>query len=458
MPCCSCCASIPIWCLASTSRIILCWCYALASSCESISCAVCGSASSLPRPPIISISPRGCGCRARWQARWARDLPIVSTSPDSKAVSDISGSGVVADRGTGQRPAVYFDGVTNRRHIVDLGFGADLSLLEDGVTVAAWPYDDLRAVDGAQGALRVKNISGLPLARLDIFDPGAQAEIAARARYLEIGRGGRAHTGRIVAWSLAAIVSIFLVVVYGMPLVANRLTPLIPLSFDRHLGAMADNQVRVIFGGRTCTNAEGRAAFSKLVETVRQASHLDVPLQTEVLTSSVPNAFALPGGKLYLLNGLLEKAQSADELAGVVAHEMGHISHRDHTRMMIHRGGVSFLIGLLWGDITGSPAVIFVTRTLFEVSYSREAEKNADDFAIGAMHALGRSPAPMGELLFRITGAERSGTVGILASHPLTEDRRELMRQQDRPATGPEILSDGEWQALKAICRPANAR
>jgi len=66
--------------------------------------------------------------------------------------------------------------------------------------------------------------------------------------------------------------------------------------------------------------------------------------------------------------------------------------------------------------------VIFVTRTMFEVSYSREAEQNADAFAIEAMHALGRSPAPMGELLFRITGAERSRTIGILASHPLTED------------------------------------
>jgi predicted Zn-dependent protease len=82
--------------------------------------------------------------------------------------------------------------------------------------------------------------------------------------------------------------------------------------------------------------------------------------------------------------------------------------------MMIQRGGVSVLIGLLWGDITGSTAVIFVTRTLFEVSYSREAEQSADAFAIEAMHALGSSPAPMGELLFRITGAEGSHTIGIL--------------------------------------------
>lgn len=337
-------------------------------------------------------------------------------------------------------------------------FGDGLDIIEDGATVASWPYGDLRAVDNGESALRLKSVSASPLARLEVFDPSTQGEIRTRARYLEKDRGGHAHTGRIVAWSLAAIVSIFVVVVYGMPLVAERLTPLIPLSFDRHLGTMADNEVRAMFGGRTCTSAQGRAAFSKLVEAVRQASHLDVPLQTEVLTSPVPNAFALPGGKIYLLNGLLQKAQSADELAGVLAHEMGHISHRDYTRMMIQRGGVSFLIGLLWGDITGSAAVIFMTRTLFEVSYSREAEQNADAFAIAAMHTLGRSPAPMGELLFRITGAEGSRTIGILSSHPLTEDRRELMRHEDRPATGPAILSDAEWQTLKTICRPANAR
>ena len=120
--------------------------------------------------------------------------------------------------------------------------------------------------------------------------------------------------------------------------------------------------------------------------------------------------------------------------------------------MMIQNGGMSFLIGLLFGDVTGSTAVIFATRTLFEASYSREAEQNADAFAIETMHALGRSPEPMGELLFRVTGAQGSSTIGILASHPLTEERRALMRREDRPATGPEILSATEWHALKTVC------
>jgi Zn-dependent protease with chaperone function len=369
-------------------------------------------------------------------------------------VSAETAPAAAAHDGKAHQSAIYFDGVTNRRHVVELRFGQNLDLLEDGAAIASWPYDDLRAVDGGHGRLRLRCASSLPLARLELFDPAAQADIRKQARFLETERGGRAQTGRIVAWSLAAIVSIVLIVIYGMPLVAERLTPLIPLSFERRLGGMADNQVRSIFGGRTCTDTQGQAAFAKLVETLRQASHLDMPLQAEVVTSRIPNAFALPGGKIYLLNGLLQKAENPDELAGVIAHEMGHVSHRDHLRMMIHRGGVSFLMGLLFGDVTGSSAVIFVTRSLFEVSYTREAEHNADAFAIDTMHALGRSPAPMGELLFRVTGAEGDRTIGILASHPLTEDRRALMRREGRAPTGPELLSDSEWQAIKAICQP----
>ena len=99
----------------------------------------------------------------------------------------------------------------------------------------------------------------------------------------------------------------------------------------------------------------------------------------------IPNAFALPGGMIYLFNGLLAKAENPDEIAGILAHEFGHLSHRDGTRNLIYNGGMSFLIGLLFGDITGSGALIFASRSLVTASYSREAEQDADTFAIEAM-------------------------------------------------------------------------
>jgi predicted Zn-dependent protease len=119
---------------------------------------------------------------------------------------------------------------------------------------------------------------------------------------------------------------------------------------------------------------------------------------------------------------------------------------------MIYNGGTSFLIGLLFGDVTGSSAVIFASRSLVTSSYSRDAEQNADSFAIDVMEKLGRSPKPMGELLFRVTGKEGNKALSILASHPLTEDRLKRMSDADRPAGGQPLLTATEWAALKSIC------
>ena len=173
-----------------------------------------------------------------------------------------------------------------------------------------------------------------------------------------------------------------------------------------------------------------------------------------MLPSKIPNAIALPGGKIYLFDALLQKAGSPDEVAGIIAHELGHAHHRHNMRTLIYNGGTSFLIGLLLGDITGGSAVIFATRSMLQASHSREAEQEADDFAFATMRQLGRSPVPMAELLFRITGAEGKSLGGftILNSHPLTEDRLAAAKKNDAPNTGPEIFSEAEWRALKEIC------
>ena len=243
-----------------------------------------------------------------------------------------------------------------------------------------------------------------------------------------------------------------LVVVLGVPLAADRLTPLVPQAFERRLGDVAEGQVKALFGGKTCDNVPGQAAFTKLVNALREAGGLQTSVQSAVLSTPVPNAFALPGGKVFLFSGLLAKAENADEIAGVLAHELGHLSHRDGTRNLIYNGGTSFLIGLLFGDITGSGALIFASRSLVTASYSREAEQDADTFSIDVMRRLGRSPKAMGELLFRVTGKEGDRSLSILASHPLTEDRLARMSREDQPPSGPPLLTAAEWASLKAIC------
>jgi Zn-dependent protease with chaperone function len=348
-------------------------------------------------------------------------------------------------------PAIYFDGISNQRRAVTLQFADRLEIHDREIVLAAWAYADIRRADSPSGMLRLGCLTAPALARLEVRDEAVAAELVSHCTGIDDNTPGRRGVAAIVGWSLAATVSIIAVVLFGVPLAADRLTPLVPDSFERRLGAVADSQVKAVFDAKVCENAAGQKAFARLVTAIREAGGLDTSVQSGVLSTPVPNAFALPGGKVYLFNGLLAKAEDADEIAGVLAHELGHLKHRDNMRGLIHNGGTSFLIGLLFGDVTGSGALIFASRTLVTNSYTREAEQDADSFSIDVMHRLGRPTKPMGELLIRVTGKEGKG-LSIISSHPLSEDRLARMTREDRPASGPPLLTPEEWRALKSIC------
>lgn len=350
--------------------------------------------------------------------------------------------------------AVYFDGTSSRKHQVTLRLGSALEIVENDAVVANWPFDTIRRADGAASRLRLSSTSAAPLARLEIDDAATIAAMTARCPKLDVDRGGPKQTARIVFWSAGAICSILAIAVYGIPILADRLAPLVPYSVEQRIGEAVDTQVRAVFGAKVCNGAEGRDAFAAMVDKIRTAGGIEQPLDAQVLASSIENALALPGGKVYLFDGLLQKAQSADEVAGILAHELGHGHHRHTMRTLIHNGGTSFLVGLLFGDIFGGSAVIFATTSLLNASHSREAEQEADAFAFDVMRKLGRSPVPMAELLLRITGEQgkQLGGFTILNSHPLTESRLAVAKKDDRPNTGPDILSPEQWRALKAIC------
>ena len=83
------------------------------------------------------------------------------------------------------------------------------------------------------------------------------------------------------------------------------------------------------------------------------------------------------------------------------------MKNRDGLRNLIYNGGTSFLIGLLFGDVTGSSAIIFASRDVPGLAFARCRTQRRPD-AIEVMRKLGRSPKPMGEFLLRVTGKERA--------------------------------------------------
>lgn len=352
-------------------------------------------------------------------------------------------------------PITFLDGASSRKRDVDLRLSDRCEIVADGAIIAVWPYADIRRADGPADTLRVMCVSAPLLARLEIRDAALAAALTQRCPSLDANLPGARGVAAIVGWSAAALVSIVLTVLYIVPLAADRLTPIIPYAMEKRIGEVADKQVKVIFDGKTCENADGKAAFDKLVGKLRNAGEVDASADAQVIANDIANAIALPGGKIYVFEGLLAKADTVDELAGVLAHELGHVKNRDGLRHLIYNGGTSFLIGLLFGDVTGSSAIIFASRELFQASHSRESERSADRSTIEIMNRLGRSPKPMGEFLLRVTGKEKGKGLALISSHPLSEDRLARMSEADRAPSSPPLLSAQEWTALKAICKTA---
>jgi Zn-dependent protease with chaperone function len=268
---------------------------------------------------------------------------------------------------------------------------------------------------------------------------------------------------KVVALSIAAVISLVLVGVFGVPAIADRLAPHVPPSVERKFGAAVDAQVRAMLDtdrkgqafecGHADAEKAGRAALDRLVARLDAAAALDVPLTVAVLRRADANAIALPGGRIYLFDGLIAKAQSVDEVAGVIAHEIGHVAHRDGTRSVLQAAGLSFLFGMVLGDFVGGGAVVIAAKMLLQLSYSREVERRADAFAVELANRIGSDARALGTILTRIEGASHPGT-RLLLDHPDTKDRLAAIAAAATVKASVPLLDPAEWAALKRICAP----
>ena len=350
--------------------------------------------------------------------------------------------------------AHYLDGRAARKRDVLLAFQTDgMAILEDGVQLAFWRYDDLRLAEAPKGVMRLSATGAPELARLEV--PDEQVAKAIEVRCGDLGRRrnrSEIATLKIVFWSLAAAVSLVLTVVYLIPLFAERLAPFVPIAVEERLGEAVDGQVRALFGGEACTGSAGAEALATLTRQLEAEADLPMPATVAVLPTDIVNAVALPGGRVYVFDGLLQLAESPDEVAGVVAHEFGHVAGRDGLKKLLQTSGSAFLLGLLFGDVTGGGAIVFGAQAMIDSSYSRAVETEADAFAAALMRRLGRPPSALGTMLGRL-GHGGGESLAFLSSHPVTADRIAALEAAGTPAAGgAPLLTDAEWQALKAIC------
>jgi Zn-dependent protease with chaperone function len=354
------------------------------------------------------------------------------------------------DDGAGWRGR-YHDGLTASGQAVAVRLGADaleITRDDDGRPVARWPYGALAAIEPVRAGRPAVLARGLEDdARLTLTRPCEFAALLARAPQLvrRPGAGpGRAaaHAG---AW-LAALAALAAALWFGWPAVADGLATLIPASVEARIGAAARTQM--IGPSKVCDAAPGQAVLDRLVERLTGAMGYAPPVTVTVVDLPVVNAFALPGNRILVFRRLLAEAQSPEELAAVLAHELGHAAADHATRNLVRQFG----LGLFIMALSGNSSWDGVAHMLLAAAYTRAFEEEADARALATLKAAGIGGQGWIDFFDRHAqgGGRWDRAIAYFSNHPASVERRELARQL--PPTGTPVMSAGDWLVLQTIC------
>ncbi len=247
------------------------------------------------------------------------------------------------------------------------------------------------------------------------------------SRQLAQVRNSLARRGRRLRWLLGLSALLALLVPGLLWLNADRLTlwavSHISINQEQQLGDIAYDQLR------PSLKLLERGPVAAAITTIgrRLTGESSYSYRIHIAVDPRINAYALPGGHIVVNTGLLKLADQADEVAGVLAHEIAHIELRHTLRNLVHSLGWRALLGAFTGNYTGAVWSDMATR-LMKLNYSRELESEADRAALDILRRGHVAPYGMENFFISMSHGEHD-LPALLSSHPTDADRLADLRQ-----------------------------
>ena len=320
----------------------------------------------------------------------------------------------------------YFDGHSSRPQPATLTLqGTDLELRFGGVD-AGRRY--------ARGEVDVAEPwPGCPTP-LALPDGGtAWVGVEGQALVRELRSGRRLAAVRLIASWLAVLCCLALLLALlvwfereGAGWLAERALPLVPHSVDAGIGAKAWEQFDARWlvasqHGSRCDRLRRR--LQSLAPAYADAGPVDLQCR-RFKDEAGFNAFTLPGGRIVMLDGMLERLDD-DEVVAVLGHELGHVAHRDTMRELLHSFGMVAAAGVVLGDFSTLASTL--ATGLDGLSYSRDVERSADAYGLAFLDRVGLDRSVLRSVwrkLGVVEGGSGGGAVpGWISTHPSTDER-----------------------------------
>lgn len=254
-----------------------------------------------------------------------------------------------------------------------------------------------------------------------------------------------------MVWSLVAGTLLVLVLGlwFGSDLLVDLAVDRIPAEWEQKLGESAYHD----FLARQDVVKEGPA-----VSAVKEITHRLTDLIPEnpytfeitVVRSDVVNAFALPGGYIVVFTGLMKKAESPEEVAGVLAHELNHVLQRHGLERIVKQLGFVAVVSIVLGNQQGLGGLMKQLGVdLMTLKFGRAQETEADVTGLRLLHRAKIDPAGMITFFQRLSEKDE-GRVEWLSTHPMSSARADRLKTQlaEMPKQTPEPFSF-EWAKIR---------
>jgi Zn-dependent protease with chaperone function len=341
----------------------------------------------------------------------------------------------------------YFDGRTARPRKVTLAIGPTGIAIsdEDGAPLASWPYSHIRVADqNVVSGAYVLRLEPDEAARLEVTAGGQLETLLAQRPDLKRWRAReRAGLAKGFATWGAVGAAVCLALYFGWTRASVLIASWIPASWEERIG----QQVEKAWFPETqrCSGTDGL----RVLEALGKRIWPDDDVKLFVVKEGDPNAFAMPGRRIVVFSGLIDRARSPEMLAGVIAHEMGHVEYHHPMRGLIHQMGLGAVLTLMFGDSSLAGA----GQLALALSYSRDMEREADQRGIELLQKAGIRADGMSaffEVIKKdVEDSMLSDMPEFLSTHPDLDARIAATRQ---PETGAPAMSDADWQLVRKMC------